>query len=52
MPWLLNVVIVIVIELYIHAIAMRAWQDFVWLLQDLLSTQYITLSLGYLQIGL
>jgi hypothetical protein len=52
MPWLLNVVVVIVTELCIHAIATRAWQDFVWLLQNLLSTRYITLRLGYLQIGL
>jgi hypothetical protein len=37
MPWLLNVVVVVVTKLCIHAVATRAWQDFIWFLQDLLS---------------
>ena len=52
MPWLLNVVVVVITELCIHAVATRAWQDLIWFLQDLLSTRYIALSLGCLQIGL
>jgi hypothetical protein len=38
MPWLVDVVVVVVTELCIHAVATRTWQNFVRLLQDLLST--------------
>jgi hypothetical protein len=54
MPWLLDVVVVVVAELRVHAVAARARQDLVWLLQDLLSARHIAalISLGHLQIGL